>query len=283
MNRLVLTESSFRECSKDAAETKLAWLITESLEDYTRNEAVTPDAGETFVAVRLHLSGRKGDDNPGASDPDGKVRFTLGNIRLVGFRGDDRREDGCSRYPLGILKPGWKMLDRVGLDGGREYGGSGGMVDLVFSWPAKLKETPPWFVEFKRSSRANMPVVQQLQDTQPEAKDVFGASVGADKGEFVRISSSAPYVITGLTVLSTDGQQDSGKMLVAADSGVLPLDDDCISIARPWEASNCPHAAMVLRPAKTRDIFSNTLRVKDLVLVPGPKDHWFDNGPLWVG
>lgn len=71
--------------------------------------------------------------------------------------------------------------------------------------------------------------------------------------------------------------------LMAADSGVLPLDADCISIARPREASNCPHAAMVLRPAKKEDIFMKALRIKDLVLVPGPKDHWFDNGPLWVG
>ena len=71
--------------------------------------------------------------------------------------------------------------------------------------------------------------------------------------------------------------------LMAADSGVLPIDADCISIARPPQASNCPHAAMVLRPAKTGDIFRGQLRVKNLTLVPGPKDHWFDNGPLWVG
>ena len=71
--------------------------------------------------------------------------------------------------------------------------------------------------------------------------------------------------------------------LMAADSGILPLNADCIAIARPWPQSNCPHAAIVLRPCRTEDIFNHILRVKDLVLVPGPKDHWFDNGPLWVG
>jgi hypothetical protein len=72
--------------------------------------------------------------------------------------------------------------------------------------------------------------------------------------------------------------------LMAADSGVLPLDVDCISIQRRIGGeSNMPDAAMVLRPARTEDLFKGQLRIKDLVLVPGPKDHWFNNGPLWVG
>jgi len=71
--------------------------------------------------------------------------------------------------------------------------------------------------------------------------------------------------------------------LMAADSGALPLDDDCIAIQRRIDgASNMPDAAMVLRPARTQDIFKGQLRIKDLLLVPGPKDHWFNNGPLWV-
>jgi hypothetical protein len=72
--------------------------------------------------------------------------------------------------------------------------------------------------------------------------------------------------------------------LMAADSGILPLDADCISIQRRIGGeSNMPDAAMVLRPARTEDIFKGQLRIKDLVLVPGPKDHWFNNGSLWVG
>jgi hypothetical protein len=72
-------------------------------------------------------------------------------------------------------------------------------------------------------------------------------------------------------------------MLMAADSDLLPLDADCIAIDRPMDESNCPHAAMILRPARTDDFFKYTMRVKDLVFVPGPRDHWFSSGPLWTG
>ena len=71
--------------------------------------------------------------------------------------------------------------------------------------------------------------------------------------------------------------------LMAADSDLLPLTEDCIAIARPIERSNCAHAAVVLTPCKTQDIFNHVMRVKDLLLVPGPKDHWFSNEPLWQG
>lgn len=71
---------------------------------------------------------------------------------------------------------------------------------------------------------------------------------------------------------------------MAADSGVLPLDEDCIAVQRRISGdSNMPDTAMILRPAKSQDVFKGALRVKDLVLVPGPKDHWLSNGPLWVG
>ena len=69
--------------------------------------------------------------------------------------------------------------------------------------------------------------------------------------------------------------------LMAADSGLLPLDRDCISIDRPSPKSNCPHAAMVLRPTCSNDILTGRMRVKDMVLVPQPNDHWFSDGPLW--
>ena len=71
--------------------------------------------------------------------------------------------------------------------------------------------------------------------------------------------------------------------LMAADSGLLLLNEDCIAIARPIERSNCPHAAVILRPTKTNDIFMGQFRVKDIILLPGPKDHWFNNERLWSG
>ena len=66
--------------------------------------------------------------------------------------------------------------------------------------------------------------------------------------------------------------------LMAADSGQLPLDEDCMAIATP--KLGFAHAAMILRPARTQDLFSMRLRVKDLLLVRTADDVWFSNGPL---
>ncbi len=68
--------------------------------------------------------------------------------------------------------------------------------------------------------------------------------------------------------------------LVAADSGELPLDADCICIATPSSYCDLPDAAVVLRPTKSADMFSMQFRVKDLLLCPTPNDVWFTNGPL---
>ena len=69
--------------------------------------------------------------------------------------------------------------------------------------------------------------------------------------------------------------------LMAADSGLLSLDEDCISIAQPSWTNTLPGAAVILRPARTQGLFKRELRVKDLVLVPGSEDAWFNNGPVF--
>jgi len=68
--------------------------------------------------------------------------------------------------------------------------------------------------------------------------------------------------------------------LSAADSGQLPLDADCISIATPSSYCDLPDAAVVLRPVKSQDMFSMQLRVKELLLCPTPNDVWFSNREL---
>lgn len=70
---------------------------------------------------------------------------------------------------------------------------------------------------------------------------------------------------------------------LAADADVLSVDRDCIAVARPSPQSNCPHAAVALRPTKTEDMFRGQLRIKDIVLIPGNNDHWFCNESLWQG
>ena len=68
--------------------------------------------------------------------------------------------------------------------------------------------------------------------------------------------------------------------LAAADSGQLPVDADCISIATPSSYCDLPDAAMVLRPVKSHDMFTTQFRVKDLLLCPTSDDVWFSNGEL---
>ena len=65
--------------------------------------------------------------------------------------------------------------------------------------------------------------------------------------------------------------------LMAADSGELPLDEDCMAIATPGGYS---HAALIVHPVKTAALFSTHFRVKDLLLVPSPGDIWFNDGPI---
>ena len=71
--------------------------------------------------------------------------------------------------------------------------------------------------------------------------------------------------------------------LIACDNDMLPPGEDCVAVARTPAESNSPHTAMVIHPVKSTDFFGDALRVKETVLIPGPKDHWFGNGPLWQG
>lgn len=68
--------------------------------------------------------------------------------------------------------------------------------------------------------------------------------------------------------------------LMAADAGVLPLDQDCLAIARPRPASRAPNAALILHPQKTSRFFDG-LRIKDLLISAREGDHWFCDKPLW--
>jgi len=103
-----------------------------------------------------------------------------------------------------------------------------------------------------------------------------------------RMGSHDAFHLLTVTCNVLDWFSDSTRVCIeisvlAADTGVLPTNQDCIAIARPSPRSNCPHAAVALRPARTEDMFQGSLRVKDIVLVPQENDHWFSNQPLWQG
>lgn len=65
--------------------------------------------------------------------------------------------------------------------------------------------------------------------------------------------------------------------LMAADSGKLPLDQDCMAIATPRGYSN---AALIVHPVSTSELFSTHFRVKDLLLAPSDDDIWFNDGAI---
>lgn len=66
-------------------------------------------------------------------------------------------------------------------------------------------------------------------------------------------------------------------VLMAADSGELPLSEDCMAIARPHGYA---HTAMIVTPVTSEHLFGTRFRVKDLLLVPGDDDIWFNGGPI---
>jgi hypothetical protein len=103
-----------------------------------------------------------------------------------------------------------------------------------------------------------------------------------------RMQSESPFPLEAVVCNVLDWFCDSVRVCIeicclAADAGVLSSDQDCIAVATPSPKSNCPHAAVILRPARTEDVFRGGLRIKDIVLVPGDNDHWFSNRPLWQG
>jgi uncharacterized protein len=90
-----------------------------------------------------------------------------------------------------------------------------------------------------------------------------------------------PIMQNVLTELLGDGPRVCLEIaLVAADSGKLPLDADCMAIATPSSYGDLPDAAVTMRPATSRSLFSMQLRIKDLLLCPTDNDAWLASRPL---
>ena len=103
----------------------------------------------------------------------------------------------------------------------------------------------------------------------------FGRTYGADEVVPQKICKVLNHV---LSEFFGDGPRVCMEIvLMAADSGRLPLSDDCMAIATP---SGHAHTAMVVTPVTSEHLFGTQFRVKDLLLVPGDDDIWFSNGPI---
>ena len=125
-------------------------------------------------------------------------------------------------------------------------------------------------------------ILQDRSLFQTPGLSCYGASLeqvlrkAGTEGRFMAMS-----VAYNVLQLFSDGPRVCLEIaLMAADSGELPLDADCISIACPSSYCDLPDAALVLRPSKSEDIFKGELRIKDLILRPTPNDVWFSNSPL---
>jgi len=165
MNRLALDPASRREAPQDSVRLVGGPIVVEGYLPVkgTGRETIEAEQGEVLLRVKLAIKGGGvSKDSRGAADVDGLIRFTMGNIRLVGFdtsKGLSRRA-GVSRYPIGVLTKddrGGTVVERLSLDEGKVLERSG-EVEFLFMWPSPVKAAPPQFVEFKRSARVKVSV-----------------------------------------------------------------------------------------------------------------------------
>ncbi|MHB1294397.1 MAG: hypothetical protein ACYC4R_05295 [Anaerolineae bacterium] len=89
------------------------------------------------------------------------------------------------------------------------------------------------------------------------------------------IGSEGPYTLMLVLAHAMEWMGEGGRvciecMLMAADSGVLPLDERCLVIATPVDPE-VADVCMVLRPAKTADVFTWKLVILDLATVNKPR------------
>ncbi|MBN2212067.1 MAG: CvpA family protein [Sedimentisphaerales bacterium] len=167
LNRLSVDPGSRREASDDALTLNEVYLI-ETINDLQTGAPADPPRGETFLAVNFTIRGGGGTrENPGAKDVDGRIRFMMGNIRVVGYDENNRSQAGISRYPRGIVLPGAKTMRPLALNEGQVLDSSGGAFTLLFDWPKDIKTITPQFLEFKRSARKPFPAVAKILAANP--------------------------------------------------------------------------------------------------------------------
>jgi hypothetical protein len=185
LNRLVLDPASRREAGAESITLKDAWLVEDNARDIYKNEVLTPGVGETFVGVRVIIS--SGDDKKtGTADVDGKLRFTMGQFRLVGYDESLHNQPGLSSHPICIGYPGGVTAEKYALDAGRMVAAGNATLDLWFPWPMNLKKCPPQFVEFKRSARAPMPAPAKIEASKPYAENLWAFSRKNENADLIK-------------------------------------------------------------------------------------------------
>ena len=216
MNRFTLAQGSRHEAAPDSIRLVKAWIIGDGLKDLSSGTTLNPEADGQFIAARVQITaGSK--EKPGAQDADGKIRFTLGNFRLVGFDPEDRREPGTSIYPIGFLLPDWKVADSVGLGAGKMLPNTR-EVDLLFEWPGDMQEIAPKYIEFKRTAWAKFTSAKMLAEAEPPVDSRYAAVSTAGEGEILKpTDSSIVYNFEKLTVITEEKQELLKKLGVPGE------------------------------------------------------------------
>jgi len=163
MNRLLLSkESGSRvEAAPTALRVKSARLIESTVVDAQQSRNISINADEVLIEVTVEIIPGGDKKNPGASDVDRKIRYLMGNFRMISYDLEEGKT-GYVRYPLGIFNSAVNIVDLSNFD---EIYIPAIMEEtkLLFAWPGDLKTYPPQYLEFKRWARDKMPTLNQTQ------------------------------------------------------------------------------------------------------------------------
>ncbi|MBI9015886.1 MAG: CvpA family protein [Phycisphaerae bacterium] len=186
-NALLQTKDSFFYRTVDPAEISI--LIDK--------KKVEPTEKETYILLTIEIdSGTEGSKkdkgSTGARDNDGKIRMAYAHMKLVGYDPKNPKGESFAVYPIAYkhaIGPGGlpenkpmkrkemanlKMslpMQGVKPDDG-DFSDSGSLTKtLLFKWPAKLSKDNIMFLEFKRSSKADISIKKLLEGITLEEED----------------------------------------------------------------------------------------------------------------
>ncbi len=243
-----------------------------------------PKDGHYFVGMQLEIS-------PKAADGDGYLRFSWGQVRIVGFRGLNRQktydyylvgmqdEDIPAEYnymrvkvPLPLPKDDDEAPVRY-----RNYGFvsrekvSGPVdVNVVFELP---DDFTPWFVEFKRWARTNVPKIEDSEDQESVGANGSEENESARTGEVLRKGWRAPVHLDA----DATGYIDDLPADIASAVGVSSIDVPADKSLLRVEGEFTPAASRLLRP-----IFGAVQSISQVYVVDDSGKRYFAVGKYIV-
>jgi len=228
-NRLALDPASRREAAPDALRVTNVWAVgDEAVKDLATDQTIIPGRNGALIAARLSIKpGTDDKKDRGARDVDGAIRFTLGNIRMVGFNEKDPHSDGTAVYPLGMLKPGARVIDRMSLNQGKFFKGRKAQIDLLFSWPGELEKITPLYIEFKRTSRAKLPSYKRIAAAEPPELSFDGYQT-AQEATLKPTQADLPFICKKLTILPDPHNQPLKDIGMPPDQVIAQITDQTI-------------------------------------------------------